>query len=235
MFGCHPAARSMIEFRPWSTRARARVSILAVLAFLSACAQQPTSSGAAVSATAASGAATAASAPARGASGAAAAASAPLPGQPPAFATVIKDAQKLDGAFTVWKKDEKVWLELTEKDFGAPLFLSPKLAAGLGEGRLLGGLMAGALGGVAQPQLVEFRRVFQQVQLIARNTAYVAKEGTPAARAVKAAFSVSLVNSVPVASQPHPERKSVLIDASSLFAGDLLGLGMPLQRSYRQG
>ncbi|MBK6852747.1 MAG: zinc-dependent metalloprotease [Burkholderiales bacterium] len=220
-------------------RWRAGVPLLPLLALLSACAQLPSGSGTPASAAdaasgAASGVAAGASAPARGASGVAAGAAAPVPGQPPAFATVIKDAQKSDGSFTIWKKDEKVWLELAEKDFGAPLFLSPKLAAGIGEGRLLGGSMAGALGGVAQPQVVEFRRVFHQVQLIARNTAYVAKDGTPAARAVKAAFSSSLVNSVPVASQPHPERKTVLIDASSLFAGDLLGLGMLLQRSYRQ-
>lgn len=178
-----------------------------------------------------------ASAPGRaaGAVPPAAAGSAPVPGQPPAFATVIKDAQKIDGVFTVWKKDDKFWLELAEKDFGAPLFLSPKITSGIGENGLYGGLMASNWREVGRPQLVEFRRIHNQVQLIARNTAYTAKPGSPEARAVQAAFSPSLVSSVGVASQPHPERKTVLVEANGLVMGDLLGLGMQLQRTYRQG
>jgi hypothetical protein len=73
------------------------------------------------------------------------------------------------------------------------------------------------------------------VQLIARNAQYVAKAGTPEARAVAAAFSPSLLASTAIASQPHPDRKTVLIDASALFMGDMLGIGAQLQRTYRQG
>ncbi|MEY2687020.1 MAG: hypothetical protein RL375_1218, partial [Pseudomonadota bacterium] len=219
-------------------RPLAALGLLSAACLLVACAQQPTAADGAASvsaAAAASGAASGAAPAARAASGAAATASAPAPGQPPVFATVIKDATRFDGTFALWKKDEKVWLELGEKDFGVPLFLSPKIATGLGEGRLLGGLMASTWGNFGKPQLVEFRRVFQQVQLVARNTRYTAREGTPESRAVKAGFSASLINSVQVASQPHPERKTVLIEVSNLFAGDLLGLSMHLQRSYRQG
>ncbi|MFM2068625.1 MAG: hypothetical protein RLZZ584_3534 [Pseudomonadota bacterium] len=199
----------------------------AAVLVLAACAQLP---GAPASA------AGAASGPARGASGVAAAASAaPTPGQPPAFATVIKDAQKIDGLFTLWKKDDKVWIELADKDFGAPLFFSPKIATGIGEGPLLGGLMASRGAPFGRPQLVEFRRVHQQIQLLARNTRYIARDGTPNARAVKSSFSPSLIGSAPLASQPHPERKTVLVEASNLLAGDLLGLGQVLQRAYRQG
>ena len=36
-------------------------------------------------------------------------------------------------------------------------------------------------------------------------------------------------------SQPEPTRKSVLVEANALFVADLLGLGVELQRSYRQG
>jgi hypothetical protein len=218
----------------------------AVLAGLAACAQLPADGAPAATGQAASAVVPSASAAARApaaavrsaasASAAAAAASAAAqPGQPPAFAVVIKDAQKIDGPLTVWKKDDKVWIELAEKDFGASLFLSPKLASGIGEHGLYGGLMASNWGDFGRPQLVEFRRIHNQVQLIARNTAYTAKAGSPEARAVQAAFSPSLVSSTMVASQPHPERKTVLVDATALFSGDLLGLGLLLQRSYRQG
>ena len=159
----------------------------------------------------------------------------PVPGQPPAFATVIKDAKKIDGLITLWQKDEKVWLELKPEDFNKPFFLSPKLARGIGEAGLLGGTMIGRGGAVARAQVVEFRRVHNQVQMVALNQQYLALAGTPEARAVAAGFADSLLASAVVASQPQPERKTVLVEAGPLFLGDLLGLGMALQRTYRQG
>ena len=150
------------------------------------------------------------------------------PGSPAPFATVIKDAKKIDGLVTLYQKDEKVWIELRPEDFNKPFFLSPKIATGIGEAGVFGGLMD-------DPQVIEFRRVHNQVQMIARNTDFTAKAGTPEGRAVMASFSPSLLASTPVASAPQPERKSVLIDAGALFVNDMLGIGMQLQRTYRQG
>ena len=55
-----------------------------------------------------------------------------------------------------------------------------------------------------------------------------------AARAVAAATSPSLLTAGPVASQPHPDRKAVLVDLSAMLMNDILGIGGHLQRSYRQ-
>ena len=169
-----------------------------------------------------------------GAASAPAAAAAPLPpGSPPAFAAVVKDAKKVEGLFTLWQKDEKVWIELKAEDFGKPFLLSPKLASGIGENGLYGGSMS-LRSAATEEQLVEFRRIHNQVQLIARNATFVAKAGTPEGRAVSAAFSPSLLGSAMVASQPHPTAKSVLIEANGLFVSDMLGIGQWLQRTYRQ-
>lgn len=159
----------------------------------------------------------------------AAAPAAPAPGAPPAFATVIKGAKELPGMLTLWRKEEKVWIELKPADLNQPFFLSPKLATGIGEAGLFGGLMA------SSPRVVEFRRVNNLVQLIATNQAFTAKAGTPAAHAVHAAFSPSLVASAQVASLPHPERKSVLVEANALFVADLLGVSQRLDQAFRQG
>lgn len=145
-----------------------------------------------------------------------------------AFAAVIKDAKKIDGLITLYQREEKVWLELRPEDFNKPFFLSPKLASGIGEAMVFGGLMD------SSAHVIEFRRVHNQVQMIARNTEFMAKPGTPEALAVAAAFSPSLLASTPVASAPHPERKSVLVDANALFINDMPGLGAHLQRAYRQ-
>ena len=149
------------------------------------------------------------------------------PGAPPVaavpsglrpFADVIKDARRTDGILTVWQKDDKVWLELKPEDFNRLFFLSPKLKTGIGERGFYGGLMV-------DNGIVEFRRVYNQVQLIWRNVGYIAKPGTPEARAIEAGYSPSLLASAPVLSLPEPERKSVLVEANTLFLADLLGFG----------
>ncbi len=157
----------------------------------------------------------------------------PQPGGPPPnslqpFALVIRDAQKIEGLFTVYRREERAWLELRPEDFGKPFFLSPKVTTGIGEAWLFGGLFEDA-------RLIEFRRINNQVQMLVRNTRFVAPAGTPEARALLAAFSPSLLASAAVLSQPHPTAKSVLVDLNSLFLNDMLGRAGDLQRTYRQG
>ena len=219
---------------------RSLTCVAAAVVALTGCAHGPAVAPAAAPAAAAVAAAvpaSAASAPTgvAAAAGAPAAATPPTPVNPlPPFALVTRDARRVGGMITAWQKDEKVWLELSEHDFNVPFFLSPKIAGGIGEGGVLGGLMGGRTG-AGKAQWVEFRRIHNQVQLIARNAQYVAKAGTPEARAVAAAFSPSLLASTAVVSQPHPDRKTVLVEANALFMGDLLGIGAQLQRTYRQG
>ena len=157
------------------------------------------------------------------------------PPGPPSFATIIKDARRIDGPLTLWQKDDKVWIELTPEQFNQPFMLSPKIKNGIGEAWVLGGLMVDSINGAGGPQVVEFVRVHNQVRLQARNLDITAKAGTPEALAVAASYSNSLLGSTGVASGPHPERKSVLIEANGLFLNDMLGIGQMLQRGLRQG
>ncbi len=175
-----------------------------------------------------------AGAPGAAPAGAPPAAAAP-PGGPPPFAVVTRDAKRIEGPLVMWQKDDKVWIELSPEQLGQPFLLSPKIRNGIGEGFLLGGLMGFPINGAGGTQIVEFVRVHNAVRLQARNVDVTVKAGTPEARAVASAYSASLLGSTPVASQPHPDRKSVLIDAGALFLTDLQGIGMQLQRTFRQG
>lgn len=156
------------------------------------------------------------------------------PGSAP-FLSVVQGAQRQDGLLPLWRKDDKVWLELSPQALDQPLFFSPKLASGIGEAGLFGGLMQSRWAQVGRPQWVTFRQVHKQVQLLAVNAAYTAQAGTPQARAVEAAFSPSLLGSAPLVSAPHPQTGAVLIDLTPMLLSDMLGLGMQLQRTYRQG
>ncbi len=164
---------------------------------------------------------------AQAASAAAAAAAGPKP-----FAEVIKDAKEIPGLFRLWQKDEKVWIEIAPEQFGEIYFFQANLNQGIGEKRIYGGMMAGYPFG--PEQVVAFRKIGNTVQLLAKNVKYTAKAGTPEARAVAQAFSDSLLASAQVVSQPHPERKSVLIEANALLFADIPGATAVLERIYRQ-
>ena len=187
-------------------------------------------------------AAASAATPASGASAAAVAAKPGTAARPaasgpplPPFATLTQGARKVDGMLTTWQKDDKVWLELRPEDFNRPMFFSPKISQGLGENGLFGGTMMRSYSSWGAPQIVEFRKIHNVVQLVALNETFRAKAGTPEARAVAAAYSSSLVGSTPVASQADATSQGVLVEANNLFLVDALGMAIHLQQMYRQG
>ena len=147
------------------------------------------------------------------------------PAAPKPFADIIKDATRQDGFIPVWRKDEKTWLELPAEVLGQPLLLTANIQQSVGER----GLYASQMG---PDWLAEFRRVGNTVQLVARNMNYRAGDDLASQQTVRQAFSDSLLGSGPVASAPHPERKSILIDAGFLLA-DLPGYSTRLEAAFR--
>ncbi|MBL8323434.1 MAG: zinc-dependent metalloprotease [Rubrivivax sp.] len=171
-----------------------------------------------------------ASAPAAGASAAAARPPAPPPGTPPPFAEVTKGAQSTAGFLTVWTRDEKTWLEIPAERLGKPFFLGHSIASGLGQGFVLPGLM-----GPAPEQMVLLTRLGNNVQLRALSLHVRTQAGTPLALAVGESYSDSLLASVPLAAAPHPERKSLLVDAQALLGGDIPGIQRMFEAVFRLG
>ncbi len=155
---------------------------------------------------------TGASSPATAA--AAAAAAAVAQGQPRAFADVIKDAKESAGLFPVWQKDEKVWLEIAPDQFDKPYLFTANLSRGIGEQGVYGGMML-------LDQIVVFKRIGNNVQLIAKNYEFTGGNNAPIAQGVREGFSDSLMGATTVVSQAHPDRKTVLVDANALLLTDI--------------
>jgi hypothetical protein len=166
-------------------------------------------------------------------------AAAPASSSPPVTATppvapgalrpmkdILKDATSSPGFFTLHQKDEKIWLEILPSQMGKPFFFSYNVPRSIGERGLYGSQMGSS-------KLVEFQKVGNQVQLIAKNTQFFAKEGTPQAQFVAESFSDSLMSSTAMVSQPHPETKSILIEANSLLFTDIPGYQTRLEASFR--
>jgi hypothetical protein len=225
--GTEPAAKSSAsDFRQTADLFMSMPLRLAVLTSLASalagCAtvNAPTTTAAAAPAATAARPAAAASAP-----GAAASAPArPDLTAPKPFAEVIKDAKQQAGYLPVWRKDEKTWLEIPSTAFDKPFLLSANISQSIGERGLYGSQMGPSW-------LATWRRVGNQIQLVALNTEYVAN--SPAMQAtVSQSFSNSLLAAAAVASAPHPERKSVLVDANFLLA-DLPGYSTLLEQAFR--
>ena len=96
------------------------------------------------------------------------------------FAEATRDAKELSGLFTLWQRDDKVYIEIAPEQLDKQYFFSTNLDQGLGESRFLAGSMTSSLtrkfGG---PAIIVFRKVGTTVQLVARNVTYTAHPGTP--------------------------------------------------------
>jgi len=206
-------------------------AVAAAIVVLSGCASLPGQPAAAPTAAAAATTASApaaASAPtaAASANGATAAARPPVDASAPKpFAEVIKGAKVDDGLFPLWRKDEKVWIEIPKAMLGKPFLFTANIANAVGER----GLYASQMG---EDFMAEFRKVGNQVQLIALNTKFRAVADQGSKRAIEQAFSPSLLGAGPVASAQHPQRQSILIDAGFLLA-DIPGYSTRLEMAYR--
>ena len=157
------------------------------------------------------------------------------PGQPRPYKDVLKDAKAIPGYFTLHQKDEKVWIEIKPDQFDKPFFFSANIPRSVGERGLYGGQMGHNYFGApfAGSHMAKWKKIGNQVQLIAMNTEYFAKEGTPQARFVSESFSDSLIASAPVAAAAHPDTKAVVIEGNALLFGDVIGYGSQIERAFR--
>ena len=167
-----------------------------------------------------------------------AAATAAAPGAPPPpkpFAEVIKDAKEEAGFFTTWRKDDKVWIEIPEAMWERPFFFSVNVTHSIGDAGLYGNQMGGFLAAGRGQYFASFKKFGTQgVQLIARNVAYTAAADAPIRHAVERSFSDSLIGTAAIASAPHPDKKSVLIEANALFINDFPMAAQQLEQTFRQ-
>ncbi|WP_349742662.1 zinc-dependent metalloprotease [Roseateles cavernae] len=141
------------------------------------------------------------------------------------FDEVVKGASQDAGLFPIWRKDDKVWIEVPKAALNKPFLFSVNFSNSVGER----GLYASQMG---PAWLAEFRLVGKQLQLIALNTQFRAVADQGSRRAIEQAFSPSLLGSGALVSAEHPQRQSVLIDAGFLLS-DIPGYSTKLEAAYR--
>lgn len=149
----------------------------------------------------------------------------PEPPKEKAFADIIKDAQVTRGLFTLYRTDEKVFLEILPEQLEKIYLVSMTVDSGLGEA----GFYAAAMAGEAP---IVFHKQGKNVQLVVKNTRFIANDG-PMQRAVARSFSDSILGITKIESLPHPERKSILVDLGALLLTDVPMLSYDLEATFR--
>jgi len=137
----------------------------------------------------------------------------------PEFTEVIKDAEKMEGLFTVYKKDDRHLLALKPDQLDKDYMVSITRETGIGQAFL-------DAAQVLWDGAVRFKKEGQRVQLLLRNTRFMALEDPDLRRAVEKSFSDSLAGAAKIESQPNPDDKAVLVDLGQYFITDAEGVGI---------
>ena len=133
----------------------------------------------------------------------------------PPFTTVLKDAEKIPGFIPLHHKDTHVYAELSSSHFNRDLVVLISIAKGIGRGSLLGGMSWG----FGDDWVWQFRKVGESIHIVRRNVRFTADAGSPEERAVKLAYTDSVLFALPIATMSPTG--GYIVDLSPVFMSDL--------------
>ncbi|MBX7074901.1 MAG: zinc-dependent metalloprotease [Pirellulales bacterium] len=135
----------------------------------------------------------------------------------PPFAEVTKEAKaSADGSLIkMWQKGEHLFAEIGSGQLDRDFIVLISIARGIGEGPILGGMTWG----FGDDWLWQFRKVDDKIHIVRRNVRFTADKGSPEERAVKLAYTDSVLFSLPIVTK-GPAGGSV-VDLGQVFMSDL--------------
>jgi hypothetical protein len=134
------------------------------------------------------------------------------------FAEVTRGSEKLDGFFTLYKKDDHVYLEIKPNQLEQPFLAPITIARGLAN--------AGMPLTREDEMVLLFRRQGDRIQLVRRNVKYKAPAGTPVEKAVKQNYTDSVLLSLPIVTLNPQSGMAPVIDLNDVFLTDFAQLGL---------
>jgi len=130
---------------------------------------------------------------------------------------IVKDYEKLTGLFTVYRKKEAgretIYMEVKEEQLDRMMMLSVIASTGTSES---------VVAGTPIDNIVfQFRKdQDERLLMVVPNYSFRADEKSPIARAVRRSFAEGYIESFKIEAK-QPDRKSLLINISDLFKGDI--------------
>ena len=133
----------------------------------------------------------------------------------PDFHVLLKGARIIDGLLPMYKKNSKLYAEISSANMDKDFIVIISIARGIGEKPLLGGMSWG----FGDDWIWQFRKRDDRIQIVRRNVRFRAAEGTPQEEAVHLAYTDSVLFSLPIATVA-PSGADV-IDITPVFMSDL--------------
>jgi hypothetical protein len=145
----------------------------------------------------------------------------PKPKYPP-FAEMFKEAEKKEGLITFLKKDDQLFAEIGPRQLDRDYIVLMTIARGIGQTPILGGFSWG----FGDDAVWQFRKAGENIQLVRRNVRFTAERGSPTEKAVKIAYTDSVLFSLPI--RNVTSQGAFVVDLTPVFMSDLPQIGLVL-------
>jgi Met-zincin/Domain of unknown function (DUF5117)/Domain of unknown function (DUF5118) len=132
------------------------------------------------------------------------------------FEEIVKDAKKLEGLFTLYQKDDKLYMEILPSQFGKRHLFIPTLWTSVGYG---------GAGDYLADRVFVLEKLDKKILLVWKNTNFTAQKSSQYKRSLENVVPESIAHAFKVESEPHPERKSFLVLLDDFFFSDVVDLG----------
>ena len=133
----------------------------------------------------------------------------------PPYSKVLEGAEETSGLLKLHQKGTKLYAELSSANLNKDYIVLISIARGMGETPLIGG-MTWSMG---DDWLWQFRHVDDRIQVVRRNVRFKAAKGSPEEKAVKLAYTDSVLFSLPVATKSSSG--AYVVDLSPVLMSDL--------------
>jgi hypothetical protein len=147
----------------------------------------------------------------------------------PPYANLLKDAKAVPNSggggptlLSLHQRHNNLYVELMPGDYNAEYIVLMAISRGIGQGQILGG-MTWSMG---DDWIWQFRKIGENVHIIRKNVRFKADANSPEARAVHAAYTDSVLFSLPT-SVKGPKGGD-LVDLTPVFMSDLPQIGQAL-------
>ena len=135
------------------------------------------------------------------------------------WSKVTKDAEKLSGFLTFYKKRENLYLEVRPEQLGQPILGVFSLGSGIGSNFVLGGMPLWIYTG-RDDHLYELRREGDHLLVLEKNMRFTAPAGTPFEKARDLSYGHSVVAKLKIESV-NDSSKAVLVDFAPFLVSDV--------------
>lgn len=145
----------------------------------------------------------------------------PKPKYPP-YSEVLKEAKKVEGLITLYRKDDQLLAELAPNQLNRDFIVLITIARGIGQTPILGGFSWG----FGDDWVWQFRRAGERILLVRRNVRFTANKGSPTEKAVQVAYTDSVLYSLPIVTRGPSG--GYVINLTPVFMSDLPQISMVL-------